>query len=151
MIETAEPKVQELWCLRSLVVIIFFLCSAPSFGQADSKPLVKVKSYSCAKKETSLGILVTFVGEVLNQSDRPLEHLQAMILLRSAVLELISTEEKLVDISPLLPGQTTTFRGIADRVNPRLPYVRSDFGYFLEQRCRTRVLGNMRPIQTREQ
>lgn len=105
-------------CLPSLFAIMCFVCSSPSFSQADTKPPLKVKTYSCTKQETRSGIIVTYEGEVLNQSDRPLEHLVAMVLLRSADREFVSTEEVDFPISPLLPGQTSPFRGLAMRVNP---------------------------------
>jgi hypothetical protein len=86
-------------------------------SQTDTKSLLKVKSYSCTTEEIHGEIFVKYVGEVLNQNDWPLKDLHVIVLLRSADRELVSMVEGLVNISPLLPGQTAAFQGTTSRVN----------------------------------
>jgi hypothetical protein len=106
------PIVKEVDCLSSAWKV------STTRTPADKTKDVLVKSYSCARQKTHLGDFVHYQGEIQNQTDVPLQHVVAVVILRSTDGEFVSTDDVLIAYSPLLPRQSAPFRGIASHVNP---------------------------------
>jgi hypothetical protein len=79
---------------------------------------VNVLALTCTP--TSGGPLIQ--GEVTNVSAAPLEHVVVIATFRNANGKFVSTQKVYADFVPILPGQTSTFKGYGG-MNPAITNV----------------------------
>lgn len=70
--------------------------------------------------------LITITGEVQNISTEKIESLWVVVSLYDKDDQLITTEDSVVEYTPLMPGQTTPFKSLV-RVNPLMKIYKIGF------------------------
>lgn len=80
--------------------------SASSPVPADAPgPILEVQSWKCEKEHSYAHVR----GEVKNLTDRPLENVLAVGTMRTTAGELVQSEDTLIDLRTLMPGQKSAF------------------------------------------
>jgi len=72
---------------------------------------------------------VEFEGQVTNNSEQPIRSLQALAEFYTADGQFITSGSTFMNINPLMPGQTTSFKGI-ESFNPQIDKVQIRFKTF---------------------
>jgi hypothetical protein len=72
---------------------------------------------------------VEFEGQVTNNSEQPIQSLQALAEFYAADGQFITSGSTFMNINPLMPGQTTSFKGI-ESFNPQMNTAKIRFKTF---------------------
>lgn len=152
-VETAQPASQPFWtgevsawqivfAVVALGVVLWFqiqsereslvtprgaissTASRPS--PSDSSPKLRVLSQR-AYQESRYHIVV---GDLTNASSERLENVQAVVTWYTAGGDIVTVEDALIELDPLLPGQTSSFR-VGARSNPAMDRYRLRFKHLL--------------------
>lgn len=91
---------------------------------ASGEPVVELLSFRW--QQSPGGSLVVAEGEVRNISSAPLEGVRAAVVFTTASNQLITSANSRLEYSPILPGQTSPFKVVANW-NPEMKQARLDF------------------------
>jgi hypothetical protein len=110
-------------CITAIVVVVLLILGIAYLGNSGSNPGVSTSSgpqlgllsFSCS---TSFGY-DTCTGEVKNLTSSSLKNVEAIATWRDSAGSVQRTDDALIDLNPILAGQTSTFKTIGT-TNPSL-------------------------------